>query len=106
MGVEHLHPEWNSLEEESVDNTLDIFKFDSLKSSHAVVKYIVLHILNVGHINFYINRVKFIELLYIENRCDQKLQNFSQNSEYTVIEYLQGLFSAASLLKISTKKTG
>ena len=36
LGVEFLHPEWNSLEEESVDNTLDIFKFDSLKSSHAV----------------------------------------------------------------------
>lgn len=36
LGVAHLHPEWKSLEEESVDNTLDIFKFDSLKSSHPV----------------------------------------------------------------------
>lgn len=36
LGVAHLHPEWQSLDEESVDNTLDIFKFDSLKSSHPV----------------------------------------------------------------------
>ena len=36
LGVEHLHPEWNSFEEESVDNTLDIFRFDALKSSHPV----------------------------------------------------------------------
>lgn len=36
LGVAHLHPEWKSLDEESVDNTLDIFKFDALKSSHAV----------------------------------------------------------------------
>lgn len=31
-----MHPEWKTLDEESVDNTLDIFKFDSLKSSHPV----------------------------------------------------------------------
>uniref|UniRef100_A0A336M458 Aminopeptidase n=1 Tax=Culicoides sonorensis TaxID=179676 RepID=A0A336M458_CULSO len=36
LGVEFLHPEWNSLTEESVDNTLNIFRFDALKSSHAV----------------------------------------------------------------------
>lgn len=36
LGVAHLHPEWLSLDEESVDNTLNIFEFDSLKSSHAV----------------------------------------------------------------------
>lgn len=36
LGVEHLHPEWNSFTEEQVDNTLNIFKFDALKSSHAV----------------------------------------------------------------------
>jgi aminopeptidase N len=36
LGVDFIHPEWNSLEEESVDNTLSIFKFDSLKSSHPV----------------------------------------------------------------------
>ncbi|KAJ6638815.1 Aminopeptidase N [Pseudolycoriella hygida] len=36
LGVEYLHPEWNSFDEESVSNTLDIFKFDSLKSSHPV----------------------------------------------------------------------
>lgn len=36
LGVEHLHPEWHSLEEESVDNTLGIFKFDALTSSHPV----------------------------------------------------------------------
>lgn len=36
LGVAHLHPEWHSLDEESVDNTLDIFKFDALKSSHPV----------------------------------------------------------------------
>ncbi|XP_058125970.1 aminopeptidase N-like [Anopheles ziemanni] len=36
LGVEHLHPEWNSLEEESVSNSLDILKFDALLSSHPV----------------------------------------------------------------------
>ncbi|XP_062712937.1 uncharacterized protein LOC134290022 [Aedes albopictus] len=36
LGVEYLHPEWHSLEEESVDNTLGIFKFDALTSSHPV----------------------------------------------------------------------
>lgn len=36
LGVNYLHPEWNSFEEESVENTLAIFKFDSLKSSHPV----------------------------------------------------------------------
>lgn len=36
LGVDYLHPEWNSFQEESVSNTLDIFKFDSLKSSHPV----------------------------------------------------------------------
>lgn len=36
LGVAYLHPEWKSLNEESVDNTLDIFKFDSLKASHPV----------------------------------------------------------------------
>ena len=36
LGVAFLHPEWKSLDEESVDNTLDIFKFDALKASHPV----------------------------------------------------------------------
>lgn len=36
LGVRFLHPEWNSFNEESVDNMLDIFKLDSLKSSHPV----------------------------------------------------------------------
>ncbi|XP_070497871.1 aminopeptidase N-like [Chironomus tepperi] len=36
LGVAHLHPEWKSFDEESVDNTLDIFKVDALKSSHPV----------------------------------------------------------------------
>lgn len=36
LGVNYLHPEWNTFEEESVENTLSIFKFDSLKSSHPV----------------------------------------------------------------------
>ncbi|XP_055525327.1 aminopeptidase N-like [Wyeomyia smithii] len=36
LGVEYLHPEWHSLEEDSVDNTLSIFKFDALTSSHPV----------------------------------------------------------------------
>jgi aminopeptidase N len=36
LGVAHLHPEWKSFDEESVDNTLAIFKFDALKSSHPV----------------------------------------------------------------------
>lgn len=36
LGVAHLHPEWKSFDEESVDNTLDIFKVDALKTSHPV----------------------------------------------------------------------
>jgi aminopeptidase N len=36
LGVAHLHPEWSSFDEESVDNTLSIFKIDALKSSHPV----------------------------------------------------------------------
>lgn len=36
LGVDYLHPEWNSFDEESVDNTLTIFKLDALKSSHPV----------------------------------------------------------------------
>lgn len=36
LGVAHLHPEWKSFDEESVDNTLAIFKFDALRSSHPV----------------------------------------------------------------------
>uniref|UniRef100_A0AAG5D4Y5 Aminopeptidase n=1 Tax=Anopheles atroparvus TaxID=41427 RepID=A0AAG5D4Y5_ANOAO len=36
LGVDHLHPEWYSLEEESVSNSLDILKFDALLSSHPV----------------------------------------------------------------------
>jgi aminopeptidase N len=40
--VAHIHPEWKSLDEESVDNSLDIFKFDAMKSSHPVA-------VNIGH---------------------------------------------------------
>uniref|UniRef100_A0A182K329 Aminopeptidase n=1 Tax=Anopheles christyi TaxID=43041 RepID=A0A182K329_9DIPT len=36
LGVDYLHPEWYSLEEESISNTLDIFKFDALLSSHPI----------------------------------------------------------------------
>lgn len=36
LGVEHLHPEWDSLKEESVENTLNIFKVDALKTSHPI----------------------------------------------------------------------
>lgn len=36
LGVDFLHPEWNSFQEESVENTLGIFKFDALKNSHPV----------------------------------------------------------------------
>lgn len=36
LGVEHLHPEWNSFEEESLSNTVSVFEFDALKSSHPV----------------------------------------------------------------------
>lgn len=36
LGIRKLHPEWNSFAEESLDNTLRIFEFDALKSSHPV----------------------------------------------------------------------
>lgn len=41
LGVDKIHPEWNSYREESVDNSLSIFKFDSLMSSHPVSVEIV-----------------------------------------------------------------
>lgn len=36
LGVHYIHPEWNSFAEESNSNTMSIFKFDALKSSHPV----------------------------------------------------------------------
>lgn len=36
IAVEALFPQWNSLEEESVDNLLSVFAFDSLETSHPV----------------------------------------------------------------------
>lgn len=36
LGVEHLHPEWNAFQEESLLNTVSVFEFDALKSSHPV----------------------------------------------------------------------
>lgn len=36
LGVRNLHPEWNSFDEESLINLLDIFEFDALQSSHPV----------------------------------------------------------------------
>lgn len=36
LGVDHLHPEWNSFQEESLANLMSVFSFDSLKSSHPV----------------------------------------------------------------------
>ncbi|CAH0554039.1 unnamed protein product [Brassicogethes aeneus] len=34
--VDHLYPQWNSLEEESASNMLSVFSLDSLRSSHPV----------------------------------------------------------------------
>jgi len=36
LGVQNLHPEWNSFQEESLENTVSVFEFDALKSSHPV----------------------------------------------------------------------
>lgn len=36
LGVQHLHPEWNSFQEESLGNIESVFELDSLKSSHPV----------------------------------------------------------------------
>ncbi|XP_017783439.1 PREDICTED: aminopeptidase N-like isoform X1 [Nicrophorus vespilloides] len=36
LAVHHIFPEWNSLEEESASNLLNVFGFDSLKTSHPV----------------------------------------------------------------------
>ena len=68
--MEFLHPEWNSLEEESVDNTLDIFKFDSLKSSHAVS-------VEIGHPN------QISQIFGEDSR---------NNNHFTVITYLSAYF--------------
>lgn len=37
--VGNLFPEWNSVDEDVVDNLLNIYKIDSLKSSHQVSNY-------------------------------------------------------------------
>lgn len=36
LGVQHLHPEWNAFQEESLENTVSVFEFDAMKSSHPV----------------------------------------------------------------------
>lgn len=36
LAVHHLFPQWHSLKEEAVNNMLDVFSFDSLKTSHPV----------------------------------------------------------------------
>ncbi|XP_077291790.1 aminopeptidase N-like [Arctopsyche grandis] len=36
LGVDHLHPEWNVVMEEAVDNMLDVFRLDSLNTSHPI----------------------------------------------------------------------
>lgn len=36
VAVHHLFPQWNSLEEEAVTNLLNVFSFDSLRTSHPV----------------------------------------------------------------------
>lgn len=36
LAVEELYPQWKSLQEETVDNILAVFSFDSLKNSHPV----------------------------------------------------------------------
>lgn len=36
LGVHDLFPQWNSLQEEAVDNLLSVYSFDALKNSHPV----------------------------------------------------------------------
>lgn len=36
LGVHNLHPEWNSFQEDALVNTMSVFSFDALKSSHPV----------------------------------------------------------------------
>ncbi|CAH1985341.1 unnamed protein product [Acanthoscelides obtectus] len=36
LAVEHLFPQWNSLEEEGAENMISVFSFDSLRTSHPV----------------------------------------------------------------------
>lgn len=36
LGVHHLFPQWNSLQEEAADNMLAVYNFDALKNSHPV----------------------------------------------------------------------
>lgn len=37
LGVEQLHPEWNTLEEQSLTNTMEVFELDALIASHPVL---------------------------------------------------------------------
>nr|CAI5820674.1 unnamed protein product [Callosobruchus analis] len=36
LAVEHMFPQWNSLEEEGAENMISVFSFDSLRTSHPV----------------------------------------------------------------------
>lgn len=36
IAVDHVFPEWNSLEEDTVTNILGMFNFDAMRNSHPV----------------------------------------------------------------------
>lgn len=36
VAVDHLFPQWNSLQEEGATDMLSVFSFDALRSSHPV----------------------------------------------------------------------
>lgn len=55
LAVDHLFPEWNSLEEETVSNLLSVFSLDALKTSHPVSKNTISLVGMV--INYWLSRV-------------------------------------------------
>lgn len=47
LAVEHLFPQWNSLQEEAAGNLLSVFSFDSLRNSHPVSNKISIYLVYI-----------------------------------------------------------
>lgn len=55
LGVQHLHPDWNAFEEESLENIISVFALDSLTSSHPVS----VHVENPSQITNIFDRISY-----------------------------------------------
>lgn len=81
LGVQHLHPEWNAFQEESLENTVSVFEFDALKSSHPVS----VPIANPNQISSIFDRISYdkgvIQTFY---SCQKKKNDSKQNCFFLI----------------------